>query len=336
VEVKPPSDEVTELPPLTESGYRHEALLYSGQADFMHSTLEFIEQGLSRAEPMFVVVDEEKIDALCRELGSDHVGVRFADMTDVGANPARIIGVWHTFLAEHAGVAVRGIGEPIYVERSSDELAECQLHEALLNVAVSPSRDFWLLCPYDVESLPADVVGEAFRTHPYVANGADRRCSGLYRHPEPATVFAGALASPPESAVGVAFGASDVAALRRLAARAASAHFLPAQIDDVVVVVSELATNAVQHGSGGGTFRSWFDGDVLYVEITDSGHFEQLLAGRLPPGPAQPSGRGMWIANQICDLLQIRTSVDGTVIRGQIRRIGSVEPIRPFTGCVTS
>jgi anti-sigma regulatory factor (Ser/Thr protein kinase) len=320
---------------MIQSGYRHEALLYSGQAAFLHSTLEFIEQGLSRAEPIFVVVDEEKIDALCRELGPDHASVRFADMTDVGANPARIIGAWQTFAAEFADVAIRGIGEPIYVERSADELAECQLHEALLNVAFSPGRDFWLLCPYEVESLPVDVVKEAFRTHPYFSNGGDHRSSALYRHPNTATVFGGMLPSPPESVIGVAFGPSDIAALRRLATYAARARFLPAQIDDVVVVVSELATNAVQHGGGGGTFRTWFDHDVLYVEVTDSGHFDQLLAGRLPPGRAQPNGRGLWIANQICDLLQIRTSANGTVIRGRIRRIGSTEPDHPFAGCGT-
>lgn len=332
MEVKPPPDEATELPPLTRPGYRHEAVLYSGPAEFLHSTLEFIEQGRSRAEPTFVVLDEDKIDALGRELGSDHTGVRFADMTDIGANPARIIGAWHSFLAEYAGAAVRGVGEPIYAERNTDELAECQLHEALLNVAFPACRDFWLLCPYDVESLPPAVVDEVFRTHPYIANGRDRRSSGLYRHPDAASVFGGTLPPPPDSAVGVAFGASDIAALRRLARHLACPHFLPAQIDDVLVVVTELATNAVQHGGGGGTFRTWIDRDVLFVEITDNGHFGELLAGRIPPGPAQPSGRGIWIANQLCDLLQIRSSANGTVVRGQIRRIGSAEPMHPFTG----
>ena len=39
---------------------------------------------------------------------------------------------------------------------------ECQLHEALLNVAFGASTPLWLLCPYDLEALTADVIDEAW------------------------------------------------------------------------------------------------------------------------------------------------------------------------------
>jgi len=45
--------------------------------------------------------------------------------------------------------------------RSPAELAECQLHEALLNVAFDVAIPFWLLCPYDLEALAADGIDEA-------------------------------------------------------------------------------------------------------------------------------------------------------------------------------
>ena len=54
----------------------------------------------------------------------------------------------------------RGIGEPISAARAADELVECQRHESLLNLAF-PSAPLWLLCPYDVETLPPDVLDEA-------------------------------------------------------------------------------------------------------------------------------------------------------------------------------
>jgi len=39
------------------------------------------------------------------------------------------------------------------------------------------------------------------------------------------------------------------------------------------------------------------------------------LAGRVRPSVAQPNGRGLWLVNQLCDLVQLRTLADGTVVR---------------------
>jgi len=311
----------------TGSGYRHEALIYAGASDFLDATLDFIGAGLTNREPMLVVLDEDKIDALRRELGRDADAVTFADMTDVGANPGRIIGLWHAFLADNARAgAVRGIGEPVYAERSPAELIECQLHEALLNVAFPDVDEFWLLCPYDLESLPDEVVAEAFRSHPFIVNGGDRRPSPLYRHPDPAVLFGSDLPGPGGGAVSAAFGHHDLAALRRFVAeRAALALFHTAQIEEIVVAVNEVATNAVEHGGGSGIVRLWTHDDTFYFEVVDTGRFDQPLAGRIPPAPTRPDGRGLWMANQLCDLVQIRSYPSGTVVRGQVRRIGSAD-----------
>ena len=66
------------------------------------------------------------------------------------------------------GRRLRGIGEPIWADRSPDELVECQRHEALLNLAFADAGDFWLLCPYDVDALDPDVIAEAHHSHPAV------------------------------------------------------------------------------------------------------------------------------------------------------------------------
>jgi hypothetical protein len=43
------------------------------------------------------------------------------------------------------------------------------------------------------------------------------------------------------------------------------------------------------------------------------------LAGRVRPGPRQRYGRGLWMANQLCDLVQLRSRRDGTVARVHMR-----------------
>ena len=66
-----------------------------------------------------------------------------------------------------AAAPLRGIGEPIWADRSPAELVECQRHEALLNLAFAGTDGFRLLCPYDAARLDRDVIEEAERTHPW-------------------------------------------------------------------------------------------------------------------------------------------------------------------------
>lgn len=83
-------------------GFRHDAIMYAGPADFLNATLGFINDSIDRSEPILVVVDEEKIDALKYELGAAARAVDFADMTEIGVNPGRIISAWYDYLNEHA------------------------------------------------------------------------------------------------------------------------------------------------------------------------------------------------------------------------------------------
>ena len=95
-------------------------------------------------------------------------GCTSLDMAILGRNPAQIIPGWQEFLARHSGFGrpARGVGEPIWADRPAEEVLECQLHEALLNVAVDPEIPFWLMCPYDLDRLGDSVVAEAHRSHP--------------------------------------------------------------------------------------------------------------------------------------------------------------------------
>jgi hypothetical protein len=47
----------------------------------------------------------------------------------------------------------------------------------------------------------------------------------------------------------------------------------------------------------------------------DRGALRDRLAGRIRPALDARNGRGVWFANAICDLVQIRSQADGTVVR---------------------
>ncbi len=57
------------------------------------------------------------------------------------------------------------------------------------------------------------------------------------------------------------------------------------------------------------------DGDAAICEVSDGGRIEEPLVGRERPDVTGAGGRGLWLANQICDLVQIRTFPTGNVVR---------------------
>ena len=303
-------------------GFRHEARLYAGIEHFVAATAPFLEDGLAADDPTLVVVSRSKIAALRTALGRDAERVDFRDMSEVGANPARIIPAWRDFVEAHPGRRLRGIGEPIYPERSATELVESQRHEALLNVAFDGAPDFWLVCPYNTQALDPTVVASAHRTPPVIAGAHGDGWSELYPG---VAASVGPCDKPLPEPVAVAatlmFDAGGLASVRRLVSReAARAGFITRPITDLVLAVNEVATNSVQHGGGAGMLRIWRDGAVVVCEVRDRGHIADPLADRRRPAPTQVGGRGLWLANQLCDLVQLRSSSSGTTVRLSMHR----------------
>ena len=303
---------------MIDHGFRHEALLYSGEAEFLVGTMAFIRRGLEADEAVLVVESPAKIAALRGELGEDASLVHFADMSDIGSNPARIIPAWRDFVAEHGhdGKGLRGIGEPIWAARTADELVECQRHESLLNVAFAGGRPWRLLCPYDITALPADVIDEARRSHPYVTERHVQLPSPQYRGVDESAVTPDApLVPPPAEAAGMQFRQGDLAKVREMTGRLARQAGLDrSRAADLVYAVNEVATNSVRHGGGSGTLLVWQDPGSIVCEVRDRGRYDKALADRERAGGTVGS-RGLWLANQLSDLVQIRSYATGTVVR---------------------
>jgi hypothetical protein len=59
----------------------------------------------------------------------------------------------------------------------------------------------------------------------------------------------------------------------------------------------------------------WREPGAVIVEFGDSGHLTDPLTGRLTPPMDADGGRGVYLVNQLCDLVQLRSSTDGTTVR---------------------
>jgi len=300
------------------SSFRHEALFYSdGDEGFLEGTLPLLEGAIEGGAAVLVAVGPERAAALRETLGDRAARVGFADMRRMGRNPARIIPVWRQFLAEHGAGPLLGVGEPVWPGRSPAELSECERHEDLLNLAFDDGPPWRLLCPYDLDGLDDPVLEAAQRTHPLLARDGKTEANWTYRGahatPDP---FAGGLPAPSAPVRERSFTGGDLAELRRLVSSWGKEESLGSEgSEELVLAVNELATNSVRYGGGGGTLRLWRDGETLLCEVQDDGRMDEPLVGRVRPAADVHNSRGVWIANQLCDLVQIRSAATGTVVR---------------------
>jgi anti-sigma regulatory factor (Ser/Thr protein kinase) len=96
---------------------------------------------------------------------------------------------------------------------------------------------------------------------------------------------------------------------------AAAAGLAADRAAGLTVAVNELASNTLEHTNDGGHVTIWTEQRLLICQVHDNGHLTDLLAGRIPAAADAPSGRGLLLVNQICDLVRIHTGPGHTTIR---------------------
>jgi anti-sigma regulatory factor (Ser/Thr protein kinase) len=294
----------------------HRALLYRDSAEFLAGTVPFVRDGLAAREPVLVAVPGSHVDLLGGTLGETAGQVRFADITEAGRNPGRIIPwVLNTFLEEHAGTRVRIVGEPIWPGRSTVEYPACVQHEALVNSAFA-GRDATILCPYDAAALDRATLSDAERTHPEVLGGAGAGINPRYRPDEVVEEYNRPLPPLPATAARMDFDTGGLALVREFVGRyAADLGLGERRTVDFQLAVNELTTNAVTHGGGRGTLAVWSEPGLVAAEVHDGGRAVAPLSGRVPPAPERLGGRGLVLVNYVSDLVRVHTAPTGTTVR---------------------
>ncbi|MEV7075741.1 sensor histidine kinase [Streptomyces sp. NPDC093990] len=306
----------SDTPPPTQAGYRHELYPYAGRDEFLQGTVGFIQEALDGGEAVVVAVPEHKASLLRSEVPEDGK-VRYVDTSAVAHHPGRLIGAWQEWIGEHAaeGRPVRGIGESPWDEvRSQAQAEQLRYHEWLLNKAFADGPAWWLLCPYDTSGENA-ALEQLTRCHPQIRSGGRSTACTDY-DPQAPFDFA-SLSQPCDPYEEFIYASGDLQALREKISTCAEQLGLGGhRLRELHLAATEVATNSIRHGGGHGTLRTWGEERRLVCEFRDAGYISDPLAGRRRPTSTQAGGRGLWLAHQLCDLVEIRSAPDtGTTIR---------------------
>jgi anti-sigma regulatory factor (Ser/Thr protein kinase) len=307
----------------SDRGFHHQTLIYAGETALLRGTLPFIAEAVAAGEPVLVAVSSARVALLRDAPGVDVERVSFADISVLGRNPARLIPAWRQFLDEHEGQPVRGVSEAIWPGRSAAELTECERQDSLMNLAFDGGQTWRLLCLYDLDGLDEQAIAAARRSHPFITdNGGYHRSEAYLGGGDGPGPFEGALPPPASRPTEVPFAGADLTPLRgRVRAWASGREVDDERAERLVLAVNELATNSVRHGGGGGLLLMWAEGETLMCEVRDAGRIDEPLVGLRRPSPDRPSGRGLWLVNRVCDLVQIRSTHSGSAVRIHLRSV---------------
>lgn len=295
--------------------FRHVGFLYRTRGEYASTVAGFLRDGLALGEPVFAAVPAANASLLREALGADARRVEFADMTEMGRNPAWIIPQVLAFAARHAGRRVRYVGEPVWPARSAAELREATRHEALINLAFA-GADADILCPYDAARLGSAVIDDARRTHPLLLSDGRPGTSPEYAAPfHIPSSYSLPLPAPPNDAMSHTYR-TDLSEVRALVLKhAREAGLTDSRANDLVLAVSEVAANTLRHTRSSGTLTIWHDASEIVCEIHDEGIITDPLAGRRTPAPDALGGHGLWLVHQVCDLVELRSDGSGTTVR---------------------
>lgn len=296
-------------------GLRHIGFFYRTQDEYARTVGGFLRDGVAAGEPAFAAFPAAKVSLIRDALGADARHVEFADMTEIGRNPAWIIPRVLAFTGRHPGRRVRYAGEPIWAARTGAELREATRHEALINLAFA-AADADILCPYDIAGLHPAVLADARRTHPLLLSDGRPEESPGYAVPFLIPSSCGLpLPAPPRDAMSHTYrtNLSEVRAL--VFKHATDAGLTTARAHDLVLAVSEVAANTLRHAKSDGTVNIWHDQEEVVAEVHDDGTIADPLAGRRLPAPGASGGHGLWLVHQVCDLVELRSGSAGTTMR---------------------
>jgi anti-sigma regulatory factor (Ser/Thr protein kinase) len=298
--------------PSRDRGYRHDGFLYDDDEQLARTGSRFLLEGLSAGHPV-VVATTPRTAGILREAVGEHPLLHVLDSHEAyrSRTPAAIT-TFRRLAEEHAvdGARLRVVGEVDFGATERDWL-EWQRYESVINEALA-DWPLWGLCVFNTQRLPQPLLDSALASHPGLVRPDGTRAANP-EFVDPA-VYVRSLAVPEEPLESTtprltAPDVTDFVGLRHAVAGELTASAADADtVEDFLLAVDEMVSNAVRHGRPPVGLRLWTAADRIVCTISDGGPgWDDPFAGYGPAHGEDLSrgGMGLWLARQLCDHVDI-------------------------------
>ena len=166
--------------------FEHRVLPYASEEELLSTAIPFLTEGIDRSEGLLAVMPDARNELIRDHLDGASSHVEFVDAAEWYPSPGAALDRYRVFLKERldAGAPwIRVVGELPLAGRPRAEIAAWTRYESIVNLAFA-SAPATIVCTYDTEALPRDVVADAHRAHPTVADGSSGTANPSYRDAE--------------------------------------------------------------------------------------------------------------------------------------------------------
>ena len=301
------------------NGFHHEAVFYTSDDEYLDGLFADICEAVDGDGAVLVAVSEAKAQLLRDALGDRVDRVQFTDMERLGRNPACIIPAWREFVRDAGPGPLRrrrraGLARPQRRRAGGVPAPRVAAQPRVRRPAASggccapttsgrSTRPCWRAPATTTRTwsrtasrTPASRYDRAAGVH-----GVGRRAAAAVAPPRRARVH------PPTTSRSCGRSSRDRATQRRLCPRTGSptscwpsTSWPPTRCDTAAATVS---------------CARWEEDGTFLFEVRDGGRIDDPLAGRERPSDVRGGGRGLWLVNHLCDLVQVRSSQAGNVVR---------------------
>lgn len=164
---------------------RHRLLIYGSDDEYLAAVVPFLLEGIARSDAILAAPTERQGGLLHDALGDDAKHVEFLDAVEWyrtlrGAATGYGTVVKERF--ERGAPWIRIVADAAWAGRLAPQVAEWFRYESIVNLALA-SSPATIMCSYDGQTLPGDVLIDARRTHPEIAEAREVTASLGYQEP---------------------------------------------------------------------------------------------------------------------------------------------------------
>ncbi|MDA8296055.1 MAG: sensor histidine kinase [Actinomycetota bacterium] len=297
----------------------HTMFVYREADELVEALTPVLRDALGAGQRVVVNIRDERTAPLSAALGDTASRIEWTDTYAWMPHPARRLRAIEELVEAQRAQGDQGllfVGECAWPRAPESLVREWERFDVILNESLSGAPAS-MLCLYDASVLAPSIIDRARQTHPQHGCGpriiANPHCTD--------TVTALRRLAPGDLVV-----PEDAPCLGQVReARAARAfvaeHLKPTDLqqdqrEELIVVTSELVANSLKAAAETVSVAVWERDGAIAVQVDDDGRgISDPFAGYHRPEREATGGRGLWMARQLCDVVEISSRPDRTAVR---------------------